>query len=92
MDSETRAKLEEKGAKCNLQFPTLERDFYISACGFTDEEKDVFILRSKGKTVLQISFEMEELYKDTLCGNAYSVWKVESRIRAIKKKILNVTH
>lgn len=91
MTNELREKLGTKGAKCNLQFPAAERDYYLSECGFTDEERDIFILRSRGKTILQISFIMEEKYKKELTNNEYSIFKVEQRIRSIKKKILAVS-
>lgn len=90
MDDELRAALTAKGTKCNLQFPTSVRDYFINECGFTDEEKDVFLLRSRGKTVLQISFLMQEKYGPELPGGQYSVGKVEARIRTIKRKILRV--
>ena len=90
MENELRTKLCTKGAKCNLQFTTSERDYYINECGFTDEEKDILLLRSRGKSILQISFLMEQKYSDDLGGGIYSVSRVESRIRSIKNKILKV--
>ena len=90
MDDELRAALTAKGTKCKLQFPASVRDYFIKECGFTDEELDVFMLRNRGKTVLQISFIMQEKYGPELPGGQYSVGKVEARIRTIKKKILRV--
>ena len=90
MDSELKNKLCTKGTKCNLQFTTSERDYLINECGFTDEEKDVFLLRTRGKTVLQISFLLTDKYSDELMGQPYSEGKVERRIRSIKEKILKV--
>lgn len=83
-------KLSTKGAKCNLQFTTVEKEYFEQQCGFTDEELEIFRLRARGKTVLQISFIMEELHGHETPSGTYSVSKVESRIRSIKKKILKV--
>lgn len=88
--SELREMLCTKGCKCKLQFTTSERDYLIRECGFTDEEKEIFLLRSRGKTILQISFIMEEKYSKQLPNGTYTVGKVEARIRSIKKKILKV--
>lgn len=90
MNDELRAALAAKGTKCKLQFPTSERDYFIRECGFTDEEIDVFMLRSRGKTVLQISFIMTDKYGAEIPGGQYTVGKVEARIRSIKRKILTV--
>lgn len=68
--------------KCNLQFPTQQLNYYLSNCGFTDEEKDVLIFRARGKSVVQIAFLMEEK-----TGIFYSVSTIERRIRRIKHKI-----
>lgn len=82
--------LSTKGTKCKLQFTRAEKEFFEQECGFTDEELEIFRLRSRGKSILQISFIMEELYGKETPGGQYSVSKVESRIRSIKKKILKV--
>lgn len=82
--------LSTKGAKCNLQFTTAEKLYFEEQCGFTDEELEIFRLRSKGKTVLQISFIMEDLHGKENPSGTYSVSKVEAKIRSIKKKILKV--
>lgn len=79
-----------KGTKCKLQFTTAEKEYFEQQCGFTDEELEIFRLRARGKTILQISFIMEELYGKENPSGTYSVSKVESRIRSIKKKILYV--
>ena len=89
-NSELVAQLSTKGTKCKLQFTTAEREFFERECGFTDEELEVFRLRARGKSILQISFIMEELYGKETPGGQYSISKVESRIRTIKKKILKV--
>ena len=82
----------EKRIKCNLQFPTAERQFYERECGFTDEELEILELRAKGKTVLQISFIMSDRHGRELPSGYYTVSKVEARIRSIKAKIRNVLH
>lgn len=48
-------RLSEKGAKCNLQFSTREREFYEREAGFTDEEIEIFRMRSRGFSVIKIS-------------------------------------
>lgn len=90
MDSGLKSKLSTKGIKCKMQFTKSERDYFINECGFTDEEMDIFLLRAKGKTVLQISFILTEKYKNELMGQPYSIGKVEHRIRTIKNKIVDV--
>ena len=74
------------GEKCNLQLPTKELNYYMENCGFTDEEKDILLLRARGKTVLQIAFIMEERK-----GRQYSLSTAERRIRRIKQKIHKLT-
>ena len=74
------------GEKCNLQFTAKELNYYLENCGFTDEEKDILLLRARGKSVLQIAFIMEEKR-----GRQYSLSTAELRIRKIKQKINKVT-
>lgn len=82
--------LSTKGTKCNLQFTTAEKLYFEEQCGFTDEELEIFRLRTRGKTVLQISFIMEDLHGKENPSGTYSVSKVEAKIRSIKRKILKV--
>nr|DAT91723.1 MAG TPA: DNA binding response regulator [Caudoviricetes sp.] len=88
--SNLKTDLSTKGTKCKLQFTTREKEYFEQECGFTDEELDIFRLRTRGYSVLQISFKMEELYGKYTPGGQYSISKVEARIRSIKKKILKV--
>ena len=74
-----------KGAKCNLQFTRVEREYFETECGFTDEEIDVFRMRSRGFSVVKIMHEMESLH-----NRYYSQSTIEARIRSIKDKILKV--
>lgn len=74
-----------KGKKCNLQFSTQERLYYEQEAGFTDEELDVFRMRSRGYSVVKISHEMGAKY-----DKYFSVSTIEARIRSIKAKILNL--
>lgn len=74
-----------RGAKCNLQFTRKEREYFESECGFTDEEIEVFRMRSRGYSVVKIMHSMEELH-----SKYYSQSTIESRIRSIKDKILKV--
>lgn len=78
-------RLLEKGAKCKLQFSTREREYYEREAGFTDEELEIFRMRSRGFTVVKISTEMAKLH-----NQYYSISTIENRIRSIKDKILNL--
>lgn len=77
--------LQTKGAKCNLQFSTAEKDRFEREAGFTDEELDVFRMRSRGYSIVKISMEMGAKY-----GHYYSVSTIEARIRSVKAKILYI--
>lgn len=46
-------RLSVKGAKCNLQFSTREREFYEREAGFTDEEIEIFRMRSRGWSIIK---------------------------------------
>lgn len=85
-----RESLSAKGVKCKLQFTRQEREFFESECGFTDEELEIFKLRNRGFSVLQIAIEMERLHGKEIPGGQYGTGKVERRIRSIKDKILRV--
>lgn len=75
----------EKGTKCNLQFSTAEREYYEREAGFTDEELEIFRMRSRGFSVVNISMRMADLH-----DKYYSVSTIEGRIRSIKRKILRI--
>ena len=77
-------RLSEKGAKCNLQFSTREREFYEREAGFTDEEIDLR-MRSRGFSVIKISQEMSVRH-----DKYYSLSTIEGRIRSIKDKSLRI--
>lgn len=77
--------LSEKGNKVKLQFSRRERELYESECGFTDEELQIFRMRTRGFSVVKISHEMEEITHEY-----WSISRVEARIRSIKQKILAV--
>lgn len=74
-----------RGAKCNLQFTRAEREYFENECGFTDEEVDVFRMRSRGYSVVKVMHEMADKH-----GKYYSQSTIEARIRSIKDKILKV--
>lgn len=78
-------RLAAKGAKCNLQFTKAEREYFETECGFTDEEVEVFRMRSRGFSVVKIMHEMDSLH-----NKYYSQSTIEARIRSIKDKILKV--
>ena len=80
-----KAQLGVKGAKCNLQFTRAEREYFETECGFTDEEIDVFRMRSRGFSVVKIMHEMASKH-----DKYYSQSTIEARIRSIKSKILKV--
>lgn len=74
-----------KGAKCNLQFTRAEREYFENECGFTDEEIEIFRMRSRGFSVVKIMHEMDRLH-----NKYYSQSTIEARIRSINDKILKV--
>ena len=78
-------RLSAKGAKCNLQFSTREREYFEQEAGFTDEEIEIFRMRSRGFSIVKISQEMERLH-----DRYYCVGTIEGRIRSIKNKILRI--
>lgn len=82
---ELKARLGVRGAKCKLQFTRAEREYFETECGFTDEEIEVFRMRSRGFSVVRIMHEMESLH-----NKYYSQSTIEARIRSIKDKILKV--
>lgn len=82
---ELKEQLGAKGAKCNLQFTTKERLYYEAECGFTDEEIEIFRMRSRGFSVVQIMMEMQNTH-----NKYFSQSTIEARIRSIKNKILKV--
>lgn len=77
--------LSEKGAKVKLQFSRREKDLYEAECGFTDEELQIFRMRTRGFSVTKISMEMVNI-----TDQYWSISRVESRIRSIKDKILAI--
>lgn len=80
-----RERLLEKGAKVNLQFSTKEREYYEREAGFTDEELEIFRMRSRGFSLVKIQMEMQDKH-----DKYYSESVIDSRIRSIKNKILNI--
>ena len=84
-DGELKERLLVKGAKCNLQFSRREREYYEQEAGFTDEEIEIFRMRSRGYSIVKISCEMSALH-----DKYYSVSTIEGRIRSIKQKILRI--
>lgn len=45
---ELKEQLSTKGAHCNLQFTTAEKEYFERECGFTDEELEIFRFRARG--------------------------------------------
>ena len=81
----SKRKASRKGSKVNLQFSTKEREYFKREAGFTDEEIEIFRMRSRGFSVVKISTEMTGLH-----DKYYSVSTIEARIRSIKDKILRI--
>lgn len=77
--------LSEKGTKIKLQFSRQEREMYETECGFTDEELQIFRMRTRGFSITKISMEMA-----SITDQYWSISRVEARIRSIKSKILAV--
>ena len=78
-------RLSVKGTKCNLQFSTREREFYEREAGFTDEEIEIFRMRSRGWSIVKIAQEMFHKH-----DKYYSISTIDGRIRSIKDKILRI--
>lgn len=74
-----------KGTKVKLQFSTKEREYFEQEAGFTDEELEVFRMRTRGFSINKISVEMTDKF-----GKYFSVSTIEARIRTIKQKIYNI--
>lgn len=79
-----------KGAKFNFQLTTSQKETFIRECGFTDEELEIFELRTRGKSIIEITFIMTDKHAKELMGQPYTEGKVERRIRSIKNKINEV--
>lgn len=60
-------------------FTKLEIDYLVDMCNFTDEEYQYFILKTKDKSIIQISLEMH-----------ISESKVSKLARRVKNKISRV--
>lgn len=81
MTESIRRRLTTPHTKEKLQFPRELREQFERDCGFTDEELNIFRMRARGMSILQISFALQT---DT---ELYGTEKVERRIRSIKNKI-----
>lgn len=79
------------GAKCRLQFPPDTLDALSRRCCFTDEEAAILRYRSRGMTLLEISFCMQRDFGRRYPDGQYSDRKVDRRIRSIKDKIAGAT-
>lgn len=62
-----------------FEFTKTEADYIIENAGFTDEEKEVFLLRRRGKSIIYISMELNQ-----------SKSTIDRRIANIKRKIKRV--
>lgn len=61
------------------EFTEPECDYFRKVCNFTDEEREVFDLRVKGKTIIEIHFALSMAERT-----------VDRRLQSIKKKICKV--
>ena len=59
-----------------FDFTRTEYEYFIHECPFTDDEKEVFDLRRKGKSIVAISLELN-----------MSESTVSRRIKSITKKV-----
>lgn len=72
-------RVEEPKAKLNSEFTTAECEFFRRECNFTDEELNVFNMRVRGKSNVEIAMKL-----------SMSESTVDRRVRAIKRKIIKV--
>lgn len=70
--------LNEKDLK-KLDFNKAEYEYFLENCNFTDRQKEIFNLRRRGMSIIEISF------KTNLCDRT-----VNREIRKIKSKILKL--
>ena len=61
------------------EFTEPECEYFRKVCNFTDEERAVFDLRVKGKTIIEICFAL-----------SLSERTIDRRLSNIKRKILKV--
>lgn len=59
-------------------------------CGFTDKELEIFRLRGRGKSILEIAFILTEESFKCKENRIYNDKYVEKQIRHIKDKILKI--
>ena len=63
-----------------FDFTRTEYEYFLSECAFTEEEKKIFDLRRKGKSIIEISFELN-ISTSTVSR------RVKNIIRKVKKAI-----
>lgn len=69
----------EKAELKNLDFNKKEYEYFIENCNFTDRQLEIFDLRRKGKTIIEISLKLN-----------MSEATVNRELKKIKHKILKV--
>lgn len=69
----------EKAELKNLDFNKKEYEYFIENCNFTDRQLEIFYLRRKGKTIIEISLKLN-----------MSEATVNRELKKIKHKILKV--
>ena len=79
-EAEIKISLMTPGAKNKLQFPRWLKEQFERDCGFTEEELEIFRMRARGMSIIQISCALSG-------SEYYSPEKVERRIRSVKDKI-----
>ena len=62
-----------------LDFNKSEYEYFIENCGFTDRQKEILNLRRRGKSIIEISFEIH-----------LSERTINREIKRIKSKILKL--
>jgi DNA-binding NarL/FixJ family response regulator len=63
----------------NLDFNKAEYEYFLENCNFTDRQKDIFELRRKGKSYIEIEFSLN-----------ISQSTITREIKKIKHKILKI--
>lgn len=69
----------EKAELKNLDFNKKEYEYFIENCNFTERQLEIFDLRRKGKTIIEISLKLN-----------MSEATVNRELKKIKHKILKV--
>lgn len=67
----------------NLDFNNYEYEYFLNNCNFTDRQKEIFSLRRRGMSIIEIS-----MYEGKFLPTSSRT--VDREIRKIKNKILKI--